>query len=84
MTAHDVPRDLRSVSDDELPDPMTTGQAAEVIGVGVRTVIRWFDERRHGLDGRRLGTGPRKLTRASVLVVRDRYQGRTSPENHSV
>jgi hypothetical protein len=71
MTASDDP-------DQQLPELLTTGQAAGVLGVAPKTVIRWFDGQRHGLKGGRVGAGPRRITRDSVLALRARLHGEDS------
>ena len=51
------------------PEEMvTTGQAARVLGVSVETVRRYLDT--GVLDGCRLPSGQRRITRASVEAAR--------------
>lgn len=47
---------------------MTTGQAARVLGVSVETVRRYLDT--GALDGCRLPSGQRRITRDSVEKAR--------------
>jgi excisionase family DNA binding protein len=69
MTASDGP------DQPQLPELLTTGQAAKLLGVASKTVIRWFDDGQHGLKGGRVGRGPRRLTRTSVLALRAQLHG---------